>query len=323
MLVANELSKQYTVKVKSSFFSKSTIKKVNAVENVSLTIEHGQIVGLLGINGAGKTTTIKMLSTILEPTSGSLEIDGIDAISGHKRIKEKINLISGGERNLYLRLTAKENLEYFGALYGIDKKELSIRINDTLKLVGLDEGIDVPVERFSKGMKQRLQIARGLINNPSYIFLDEPTLGLDISIAREIREYVSKLAKKEKKGILLTTHYMREAEELCDYIYIIDQGKIILEGTKTQIKNKVNCTNEIEIKVDCNIKYAINLLSMTIKDIKIKDINIDLGTFKITSTKNLTGDVAKMLMENKINISEIKFQEPDLEDILFNILTKG
>lgn len=149
---------------------------------------------------------------------------------------ERINVISGGERNLYWRLTATENLQYFGSLYGLSGKELSERIRALLELVGITEAADTPVERYSKGMKQRLQIARGLINDPEYIFLDEPTLGLDIVIAKEIRKVVSELAEKENKGVLLTTHYISEAEELCDYIYVLDKGEIIAEGTKESLK---------------------------------------------------------------------------------------
>ena len=157
-------------------------------------------------------------------------------MKNHLWVKERINMISGGERNLYWRLTAQENLRYFGSLYGIGKKELEERIGELLKTVGLEEAKDIPVERYSKGMKQRLQIARGLINEPEYLFLDEPTLGLDILIAKEIRELIHSLAKERGKGILLTTHYISEAEELCDYIYVLDQGQIIARGTKEELK---------------------------------------------------------------------------------------
>ncbi len=177
-----------------------------------------------------------MLASIIAPTSGSLTMNGVDAVKNHLWIKERINVISGGERNLYWRLTAKENLRYFGSLYGLSGDDLDKRIAYLLRTVGLEEAANVPVERYSKGMKQRLQIARGLINDPIYLFMDEPTLGLDIVIAKEIRNLVSDLAHKEGRGILLTTHYISEAEELCDYIYILDKGRIIAEGTKEQLK---------------------------------------------------------------------------------------
>lgn len=236
MIQAEHLSKTYVLKEKSHLFGKKKVRQISAVRDISLEIPKGKITGVLGINGAGKTTTIRMLASLITPTSGSLTMDGVDAVKNHLWVKERINMISGGERNLYWRLTAQENLRYFGSLYGIGKKELEERIGELLKTVGLEEAKDIPVERYSKGMKQRLQIARGLINEPEYLFLDEPTLGLDILIAKEIRELIHLLAKERGKGILLTTHYISEAEELCDYIYVLDQGQIIARGTKEELK---------------------------------------------------------------------------------------
>ena len=236
MIQAEHLSKTYVLKEKSHLFGKKKVRQISAVRDISLEIPKGKITGVLGIIGAGKTTTIRMLASLITPTSGSLTMDGVDAVKNHLWVKERINMISGGERNLYWRLTAQENLRYFGSLYGIGKKELEERIGELLKTVGLEEAKDIPVERYSKGMKQRLQIARGLINEPEYLFLDEPTLGLDILIAKEIRELIHSLAKERGKGILLTTHYISEAEELCDYIYVLDQGQIIARGTKEELK---------------------------------------------------------------------------------------
>ena len=191
MIQAEHLSKTYVLKEKSHLFGKKKVRQISAVRDISLEIPKGKITGVLGINGAGKTTTIRMLASLITPTSGSLTMDGVDAVKNHLWVKERINMISGGERNLYWRLTAQENLRYFGSLYGIGKKELEERIGELLKTVGLEEAKDIPVERYSKGMKQRLQIARGLINEPEYLFLDEPTLGLDILIAKEIRELIA------------------------------------------------------------------------------------------------------------------------------------
>lgn len=239
-IIAQHLVKDYIlkekIKEKSGLFGRKQKRVIHAVKDISLEIPQEKIIGVLGINGAGKTTTIRMLASIIAPTSGSLTVNGVDAVKNHLWIKERINVISGGERNLYWRLTAKENLRYFGSLYGLSGDDLDKRIAYLLRTVGLEEAANVPVERYSKGMKQRLQIARGLINDPIYLFMDEPTLGLDIVIAKEIRNLVSDLAHKEGRGILLTTHYISEAEELCDYIYILDKGRIIAEGTKEQLK---------------------------------------------------------------------------------------
>ncbi len=239
MIEVNNLSKTYITKESKGFFKSKKIE-VRAVSDLSIVIKKGEITALLGINGAGKTTTAKMLSTLLEPTKGQILYDGMDIKHHQKLIKKKVNMIAGGERMIYWRLTARENLHYFGSLYGLYGKELKEQINKLLHLVGLDEKADIPVEKFSKGMKQRLQIGRGLINDPDYIFLDEPTLGLDVQIAKEMREFFLKLAKEEGKGILLTTHYMMEVEELCDYIYIMNEGKLIKEGTVEEIINTSN-----------------------------------------------------------------------------------
>ena len=192
MIRAKHLVKDYVLQEKKGLFWQRRKKTIHAVSDITLEIPKGKIIGVLGINGAGKTTTIRMLASLVTPTSGTLTMDGVDGVKNHLWVKEHINVISGGERNLYWRLTARENLRYFGNLYGISKKALNERIAHLLRIVGLENAQDIPVERLSKGMKQRLQIARGLINDPEYIFLDEPTLGLDIMIAKEIRELIAK-----------------------------------------------------------------------------------------------------------------------------------
>lgn len=247
-IIAENLVKDYILKEKNGIFRAKKKKTVHAVRDISLEIPKGNIVGVLGINGAGKTTTIRMLASIIEPTSGKLTMNGVDAVRNHRWVKERINVISGGERNLYWRLTARENLRYFGSLYGLHGTELHNKITKLLKMVGLEDSADIPVERYSKGMKQRLQIARGLINDPEYLFLDEPTLGLDIVIAKEIRRVISQLAQRENKGILLTTHYISEAEELCDYIYVLDRGEMIAKGTKEELKGLFSCEPRIVLK---------------------------------------------------------------------------
>lgn len=245
---AKHLVKDYVLKEKVGFLQPKKTKVIHAVKDISIEIPKGGIVGVLGINGAGKTTTIRMLASMIIPTQGSVTMNGVDAIQNHLWVKERINLISGGERNLYWRLTAKENLEYFGSLYALSGDVLRDRIKELLKLVELEEAADIPVERYSKGMKQRLQIARGLINDPEYIFLDEPTLGLDIMIAKEIRELIRGLAVKKNKGILLTTHYISEAEELCDYIYVLDKGEVIAEGTKEELRSLLSVKPKMVLK---------------------------------------------------------------------------
>ncbi|MBZ9688540.1 ABC transporter ATP-binding protein [Clostridium estertheticum] len=212
-------------------------KTIEALKGISFTVNEGEILGLLGPNGAGKTTTIKILTTLLAPSEGQAKIFGCNCFGQEKQIRDKINFIFGGERGLYWRLSARENLQYFGDLYKIPGKILKQRIPELISLVGLDGRECEKVEGFSKGMKQRLQIARGLINDPKILFLDEPTIGLDPVGAKDLRNIVLKL-KKEGKTILLTTHYMYEADELCDRIAIINNGEIIDIGTSRELKLK-------------------------------------------------------------------------------------
>ncbi|MCI9490238.1 ABC transporter ATP-binding protein [Lachnospiraceae bacterium 48-42] len=303
-IIARHLVKDYILKEKKGLFARGQKKVVHAVKDLSLEIPQGKITGVLGINGAGKTTTIRMLASIIAPTSGSLTMNGVDAVKKHLWVKERINVISGGERNLYWRLTAKENLRYFGSLYGLSGASLNEKIADLLETVGLEEAADIPVERYSKGMKQRLQIARGLINDPEYLFMDEPTLGLDIVIAKEIRRLVQELAKEKKKGILLTTHYIREAEELCDYIYVLDKGEIIAQGTREELKELFMYKPQLLIQV------------------KPSDDQEYLALLKEEGEKTADEHVLNLLMKHQIQVEGLSVQEPELEEVLMKIISQ-
>ena len=210
-------------------------KVVKAVDGISFEVKRGEIFGLLGQNGAGKTTTIKMLTTLLAPTAGKCEVLGYKTFGEEKKIRSKINFIFGGEMGVYRRLSARDNLRYFSNLYLIPKKEQDERIDRILKLVDLADRADDLAETYSKGMIQRLQIARGLINDPEILFMDEPTVGLDPVGARMLRDIIRKL-KEDGKTVLLTTHNLAEVEELCDHLVIINKGKVIAKGTPQSIK---------------------------------------------------------------------------------------
>lgn len=234
------MNDNYAIKVnnlKRVYFQKKSNEKI-ALKNINLKVNRGEIFGLLGPNGAGKSTTIKILTTMLLPTSGTVEVLGYNVQNEEQYIRGKINFVFGGERNLYWRLSAYDNLVYFADLYKVPKHEYAPLIINLLKLVGLFEEKDNKVETFSKGMKQRLQIARALINDPEIIFLDEPSLGLDPVGAYELRMIIKRL-KERGKTVLLTTHYMPEAEELCDRIAIINNGEILTVGTLKEIEKLI------------------------------------------------------------------------------------
>lgn len=315
MIEVKNVSKEFLVRRRISLFKKEkTIKK--ASDNISLKLERGQIIGVLGENGAGKTTLIKMMTTLLIPDKGEILLDGINVNHSLKETRQKINMISGGERNLYWRLSAMENLLYFGSLYGLSKKKLLSKAEHLLKDIGLWEERNTPVEQFSKGMKQRLQIVKGLINDPDYLFLDEPTLGLDVEISLELRRRIKEIARTKKTGILLTTHYMAEAEELCDYIYIIDNGSIILSGNKEEVFEALSLEKEIVVYLTKQyVAFPENELRKSFPNLK-KEVRADGTIIKIQSKNPNLQETIKIFTSLKIEISEIKVDNPTLEKAL-------
>lgn len=226
---------------------KRTGRQVLAVDDVSFEIEEGELFGLLGPNGAGKTTTVKMLTTLLIPTSGSASVKGHDVVRDAQQVREQIGFIFGGERGLYWRLSGIDNLRYFASLYSVPPEVSRKRIPYLLDMVGLSGRGEEKVEGYSRGMKQRLHVARTLLHDPAVLFLDEPTLGLDPVGAREFRNVILNL-QSEKKTILLTTHYMFEADALCDRIGVINHGRIIALDTPTGLKQHVSDLSVVEVE---------------------------------------------------------------------------
>lgn len=226
---------------------KRTTREVVAVDDVSFGIQEGELFGLLGPNGAGKTTTVKMLTTLLIPTLGTASVKGFDVVAQANEVRKRIGFIFGGERGLYWRLSGVDNLRYFASLYNLDYDVTKKRIPQLLDLVGLNGRGDEKVQGYSRGMKQRLHVARTLLHDPDVLFLDEPTLGLDPVGAREFRQVILNL-QSEKKTILLTTHYMFEADALCDRIAIINHGRIIAIDTPGGLKTHVRDLNVVEVE---------------------------------------------------------------------------
>ena len=222
--------------------------EVEAVRGVSFEIAEGELFGLLGPNGAGKTTTIKMLITLLIPTSGQAKVLGRDVVEDAHWVRERIGYVFGGDRGLYERLSALDNLRYFAELYGVEPRSQRARIAELFELVGLTGREKERVEGYSRGMRQRLHIARGLLHDPPVLFLDEPTIGVDPVGARELRATIGGL-KAAGKTVLLTTHYMFEADALCDRIAVVAKGRIVAEGTPRDLKQRVAEGVVVEIEV--------------------------------------------------------------------------
>lgn len=292
-------------------------KKFNdltAVDNISFSVKKGEIFGFLGPNGAGKTTTIKMLITLLNPTNGSAEIAGFDIIKKRDEVRQNIGVVFQ-EPALDTELTGKENLDFHARMYALSKEKRKTRINDVLKLVDLMDKKDVFVKNYSGGMKRRLEIARGLMHSPTVLFLDEPTLGLDAQTRRAIWEYVKKMNKEEGTTIFLTTHYMDEADYLCDRIGIIDHGKILVIDSIDNLKNSVG--NDI-ITLSCSDmdKLVKKLKEQSwISKIKQHDSFLTLGVEKGDEKIPIVIEIAQSL---NIKIKSISVRKPTLDDVFLS-----
>src|SRR3989338_2153267 len=221
-------------------------KTVHAVKGIDLKIEKNQVYGLLGPNGAGKTTTIFMLSTLLLPTSGSAKVLGFDVVKEKNKLRDKIGLCLGGSR-FYWDMKPAEILEYYGRLYGIKKEERKSRIKNLIDELDIGWYADRHFSHMSTGMRQKVAVAKSLINNPQVLFLDEPTAGLDVEVAVSVRKYILKLVKEREMTVILTSHHLNEVEEMCKKISVLNNGKIVSSGTIKQIREKMKFPDIIHL----------------------------------------------------------------------------
>ncbi|GAA2866127.1 ABC transporter ATP-binding protein [Nonomuraea rubra] len=287
-----------------------------AVDGLNLVIPQGRVTGLLGLNGAGKTTTIKILATLLRQTSGTVRIGGLDPVKQPHAVRRRINLIAGGERMVYARLTGRENLWYFGQLYDIPGKVLRPRIEELLELVGLTEAAGTRVEQYSRGMTQRLSIARGLINDPDYLLLDEPTLGLDAPIARDLRKVVAELAR-HGKGVLLTSHYLAEVEQLCEHVYVIGDGRHLAEGTPAQLMAQTGCHRTVRVTVS-GLTPEVEAAALAF-DPAVRIISQDVregGVVELSRPGDVAGALTMAIVGAGGTLSGLEIAEPSLEDAI-------
>jgi ABC-2 type transport system ATP-binding protein len=297
------------------------IKEVEAVRDVSFDIKEGELFGLLGPNGAGKTTTVKMLTTLLIPTSGSATILGFDVVREAQALRSKIGFIFGGERGLYWRLSAFDNLRYFASLYRLDPDVAQQRIPYLLEMVGLKGREREKIEGYSRGMKQRVHIARMLLHDPQILFLDEPSIGLDPVAARELRDVVRNL-QSENKTILLTTHYMFEADVLCDRIAVIDHGEIVALDTPANLKQNVQDLSIIELEV-----FGVNdgILSTLRQQPYVESVALENREQKqvlLIQSPQGSEVVSEVLgLMNGHKIGRVVVREPTLEDAYVRLVS--
>lgn len=311
------LVKTYRIRKKQGLLKSST-EVIEALRGVSFRVKYGEVVGLLGPNGAGKTTTIKILATLLLPDSGTARVAGFDVVKEPDKVRRNIGLMLTVEKGFYGKLTGRENLEYFAALYGLNKRKATERINHLIKLLELDKlGADVKLfEEFSLGMKARLSLARALLSDAPILLLDEPTLGLDPPSARRIRELVRELAHSEKKAILYTTHNMFEAEMVCDKIIMINKGQIVAEGTPGELKDKIPKLKILNLMIRGRNNLDVLLRNIGLKyEFKVEEG--DVFNIKIHSRKpeDILDELLKRLINNGFEIITVRIEEPTLEDV--------
>jgi len=297
-------------------------KNVEAVRGVSFEIQEGELFGLLGPNGAGKTTTIKMLITLLIPTKGTARVLGHDVVKDAREVRRRIGYVFGGERGVYERLSGYDNLRYFAELYGVPPKRIRPRIEELLELVGLKGREQERTEGYSRGMKQRLHIARGLLHDPPVVFLDEPTIGLDPVGARELRATIASLAQAGKT-ILLTTHYMFEADALCDRIAVINRGEIVAHGTPADLKREVAEGTVVEVEVfglaDGTVERVRRLAGVTGVSTEERE-QTQLLVVQTQPDVELTQSILGTL--DGASIGRISRREPTLEDAYVTLVAE-
>jgi ABC-2 type transport system ATP-binding protein len=297
--------------------TKELTKKFNgltAVDTISITIKKGEIFGFLGPNGAGKTTTIKMLTTLLHPTKGSATIADFDIRTQRDKVRQNIGVVFQ-EPALDTELTGRENLDFHARMYGLEREQRKQRVDYVLRLVDLEVKQDVLVKNYSGGMKRRLEIARGLMHYPTVLFLDEPTLGLDAQTRRAIWAYIKKMNKEESTTIFLTTHYMDEADYLCDRVGIIDRGKILVIDSTENLKNSVG-HDVITLRCDNLERLRDRLLQESwIQNVKKHNESLTLGVEKGDEKIPVIVEIAQSL---KLKIKSIDVRKPTLDDVFLH-----
>jgi ABC-2 type transport system ATP-binding protein len=291
-----------------------------ALRGLNLSVPRGSVFGLLGPNGAGKTTTVRILSTLLTPTGGRASVQGFDVMKQTSQVRRSIGFVLGGDRGLYGRLTGKENLEYFAALNHVEPRVASRRADELLEKVGLFERRETLVEQYSRGMKQRLHIARGLLTDPEVVFMDEPTIGLDPQVAQEVRSIIPQLAA-QGKTVLLTTHYMFEADVLCERLALIDHGEIVASGSPSEIKQRVSQIRVIELQLheaSPGLVESITALPGVVGANATPDGLLTRLTVQVRPDAKVRDAVLALIAEEQLE--SVLEREPTLEEAYLSIL---
>jgi ABC-2 type transport system ATP-binding protein len=294
-------------------------KKKVALNGVNLRVEAGEIFGILGPNGAGKTTLLSILSTLLLPDAGRIRILGMDALRQGNSVRQQVNM-SSGNANFLWSLTVRENLHFYGMLYGLAQKDRTRKVDDLIALLGLQEHRNVTFDRLSTGLKQRLSLAKALINAPQLLFLDEPTVGLDPSVSIHIREQIRSIQKERAMTVLLTTHNMDEAEYLCDRIAFLKEGRILTTGTAEALKRLVRIGDLIRVEFKGSVSEEIlrdldGVINLTVTE-NVCEILVDDGEKRL-------GRLLPALSGTGARIDRVSLRKIDLEDVFVELAKEG
>jgi len=313
-----QLSKTFETREGGVF--RKVSKKIVAVDAIDFSVPKGEIFGLLGPNGAGKTTSVKMLCTLITPTSGDAYINNFSIAKDQQKVRENLGVMLTGERTLYWKLTGQENLEYFAALYHMDSTYAKKRIHALLDLVGLSERQDTLVENYSTGMRIRLSFTKALLNEAPVLLFDEPTASLDPQSSHLIRDIIRDL-KRQGYAIILTTHNMEEADALSDRVAIIDHGKIVVLGSPSELKQKVKSSDIIEIEARNVVEQTVNALQSFSEVSKVAITSSTQGNetqlirVHVEKGKEVLPRILEFFVRKQVTITKVSFIEPTLEDV--------
>jgi ABC-2 type transport system ATP-binding protein len=305
---------------------KETRKELVALEGVNLTVERGELFGLLGPNGAGKTTLIKILTTLLSPTSGWARVAGADVNAAPESVRPRINMVSGGESSGYGLLTVRENLWMFSQFYGVPSKEANERIEALLEMVGMKDRMHTKSSDLSTGLRQKMNIVRGFLTEPEVLFLDEPTLGLDVGAMRDVRRFILEWLKADKeRTLLLTTHYMMEADELCDRVAIINKGKVLACDKPSVLKQKLQKDALFEIEVSplngLTQQMLVDQPEVTKAAISETETGAKLSIGLVE--ESALARVINLFTQKDVKVMNLSKREPTLEDVFVDLVGRS
>jgi len=313
-------------KIRGNKKEKKIRKELVALDNASLQVERGELFGLLGPNGAGKTTLIKILTTLLSPTSGKARVAGIDVVEAPRKIRPLINMVSGGESSGYGLLTVRENLWMFSQFYGVPSKTAYARIDELLKKLDIYDRRHTKSSDLSTGLRQKMNIVRGLMTDPDVLFLDEPTLGLDVGASRDVRVLIREWLEQDKRRtLLLTTHYMVEADELCDRVAIINRGKVLACDTPGALKQRLQKDAIFEVATTPLNGLTAQMIEdlPEVRTATAEEYDGGANLNLILVEEGALGAVFNVLNQKNVRILKLSKREPTLEDVFVDLVGKS